>query len=272
MGVSMVSRWLMASVAGWILMVSIPLYGEDSYPLNIQLSGPAGLYDVARWKRDWPGCKFEDGIAEGRASIIESSDSKWLRITCQANQIGPEKGGIGWRKPIPSTSRLELAYRVMFSNDFEFVKGGKLPGLCGGPESVTGGNPANGKNGFSARFMWRADGRGEAYLYHVDQPSKYGESLRFPDDFRFPRGKPFLLVMRIDMNEIGKSDGTFEAWVKQGAEDAVKVIQRDNLRWRTTESVEIDSLLCEVFHGGNDSSWAPKKNCTVDLADFQLLE
>ena len=74
------------------------------------------------------------------------------------------------------------------------------------------------------------------------------------------------------MNEIDESYGSFEAWVKQGDEDALKVVHRDNLRWRTAESVQIDSLLCEVFHGGSDPSWAPKKSCTVDLADFQLLE
>ncbi len=247
-------------------------HGQDSYPIDIRLKGPIGPYDLARWKRDWPGCKSEDGISEGRVSIVNSSDRHWLRVTCQANQIGPEKGGITWRRPVPPTNRLELAYWVMFSKDFEFVKGGKLPGLCGGPESVTGGNPANGTNGFSARFMWRADGRGEVYVYHVDQPDKYGQSIPFPNTFRFPRGKPVMLIMRIDMNEVGQADGTLEAWVKQGEEDAEKVVYKDGLRWRTTETIQIDSLLCAVFHGGSDASWAPTKACTVDLADFKLLQ
>ncbi len=78
--------------------------------------------------------------------------------------------------------------------------------------------------------------------------------------------------MRIGMNEIDSADGTLEAWVKQDDQDALKVIHRDNLRWRTADSVQIDSLLCEVFHGGNDSSWAPKKTCTIDLANFRLSE
>ena len=268
----MISCFVTIGLTSLFMLASGAVYGQDSYPLKMRLSGPAGIYDVERWKQDWPGCKFEDGISEGRVSVIDSSNLKWLRVTCQANQIGPEKGGIGWRRPITSRNRLELAYEVLFSDDFEFVKGGKLPGLCGGPESVTGGNPANGANGFSARFMWRADGRGEAYIYHVDQPDKYGESIPFPDDFRFPRGKPVLLVMRIEMNEIGESNGAFEAWVKLGPDDALKVVHRDNIRWRTVESVQIDSLLCEVFYGGSDSSWAPKNDCAIDLANFQLLE
>ncbi len=270
----MTNRFLMMilSVSGIVMATSLCVYGQESYPLKIQLSGPAGKYDLTRWKQDWPGCKFEDGVTEGRTSLVESSDLKWLRVTCKADEIGPEQGGIGWRKPIPPTGRLELAYRVQFAEDFDFAKGGKLPGLAGGPDSVTGGRPANGKNGFSARFMWREDGRAEAYVYHMDQPGKYGESFPFSDDFRIPRGKPFMLIMRIDMNEVGQADGALEAWVKVGEEDAIKVIQRYDLRWRDDESIQIDSLMCQVFHGGNDASWAPKKDCTVDLADFQMLE
>ncbi len=265
--------WLATFSIGLVITIASSLaYGQDSYPLEIPLSGAAGLYDVTRWKQDWPGCKFEDGISEGRVSVIQLSQRNWLRVTCKAKSIGPEKGGIGWRKPIPPTDRVELAYWVNFSKDFEFVKGGKLPGLCGGPESVTGGNPADGSNGFSARFMWRADGRGEAYLYHLDQPDRYGESLPFPDDFQFPKGQPFLLVMRVGMNEIDGEDGSFEAWVQVGDEEARKVVHRDNLRWRTNESIHVDSLLCQVFYGGNDLSWAPTKDCTVDLSGFQLSE
>ncbi len=159
---------------------------SDEFPLEVALTGQAGSYDVKRWKQDWAGCKFEDGIAEGHASLIQDMGRNWLRITCAPNQIGPEKGGIGWRWPFEGNKQIELSYIVRFDKEFEFVKGGKLPGLCGGPESVTGGRPANGKNGFSARIMWRRDGRGEAYLYHMDQPDKYGESLPFPDNFRFP--------------------------------------------------------------------------------------
>ncbi len=246
------------------------VHSQESYPLEIRLSGPAGAYDLKRWKQDWPGCKGEDGVSEGRVSLIQSDQLKWLRVTCQANQIGPEKGGISWRRPIPAADRVELAYMVKFSEDFDFSKGGKLPGLCGGPESVTGGNKADGKNGFSARFMWRKDGRGEAYLYHMDQPNNYGESLPFPDDIKFPRNQPFKLIMRIDLNQLDGTTGDFEAWIQFGQQDAIKLMHRSDMRWRSTEDVQIDSVLCEVFHGGNDASWAPAKSCTVDLADFKL--
>ncbi len=107
---------------------STTVRAQESYPLEIRLSGPTGAYDVKRWKQDWPGCKSEDGVSEGRASIIEASNKKWLRATCRANQIGPSEGGIGWRKPIPPSNRIELAYQVKFSDDFDFVKAGSCQG------------------------------------------------------------------------------------------------------------------------------------------------
>jgi hypothetical protein len=56
-----------------------------------------------------------------------------------------------------------VTYEVAFDTDFDWVKGGKLPGLRGGPDpnNCSGGNQANGTNCFSSRVMWRTDGAGE---------------------------------------------------------------------------------------------------------------
>jgi hypothetical protein len=56
-----------------------------------------------------------------------------------------------------------ISYEVAFDSGFDWVKGGKLPGLRGGPDpnNCSGGNQANGTNCFSSRLMWRTDGAGE---------------------------------------------------------------------------------------------------------------
>lgn len=56
-----------------------------------------------------------------------------------------------------------LKYSVFFPAGFEFVKGGKLPGLYGGKTGCTGGDLAI--DCFSTRLMWREAGQGELYLY-----------------------------------------------------------------------------------------------------------
>ena len=56
-----------------------------------------------------------------------------------------------------------LTYEVAFASNFDFVKGGKLPGLRGGPDpdGCSGGNASTGSNCFSTRLMWRKQGAGE---------------------------------------------------------------------------------------------------------------
>jgi hypothetical protein len=121
--------------------------------------------------------------------VAREDGGKAFRVDYTPGQIGPEKGGVGWRFPIGKTAVAQLTYTVRFAADFDWVKGGKLPGLSGGPANVSGGRPADGTNGFSARLMWRKDGRGEAYVYHKNQKGGlWGQlclSRRFPLSDRY---------------------------------------------------------------------------------------
>ena len=239
-------------------------------PISVMLSGKDGAYSEEHWKQDWPGCEFEDGIKEGHVSLKERDGSKWLRVNYAIGGIGPEKGGAGWRWPIGSHEAAELSYTVRFNEDFDFVKGGKLPGFCGGPENVSGGRPSNGTNGFSARLMWRADGRGEAYIYHKNQPEKYGQSYAFPEDFRFVTGKPIQVRLAVTMNTPAKRDGTLRVWITQPGQSERLVVQQTDMEWRNTASYGVDSLYFESFHGGNDSSWAPTRACWAEFGQLKV--
>lgn len=53
-----------------------------------------------------------------------------------------------------------LEYSVYFPDGFDWVHGGKLPGLHGGDMHCTGGDKSNGDNCFSTRLMWREGGKG----------------------------------------------------------------------------------------------------------------
>jgi hypothetical protein len=56
-----------------------------------------------------------------------------------------------------------LSYEMAFDSGFDWVKGGKLPGLRGGPAiyDCDGGSQPNGTDCFSTRVMWRTNGQGE---------------------------------------------------------------------------------------------------------------
>ncbi|KAF5362794.1 hypothetical protein D9757_011023 [Collybiopsis confluens] len=79
----------------------------------------------------------------------------------------PQGGAEFYAHPIDLSraQNVSLTYRVFFPADFEWVLGGKLPGLYGGKEGCSGGKDAQEMGCFSTRLMWRKDGAGELYLY-----------------------------------------------------------------------------------------------------------
>lgn len=256
-------------LSSFLLVGSAILSLHAAEPLTVTFRGAPGPYTVERWKQDWPGCGFQDGIKEGHASLVRRDNANWLRVTYAVGQIGPEKGGVGWRWPIGNHESAELRYTVHFSKDFDWVKGGKLPGLCGGPDNVSGGRPATGTNGFSARLMWRKDGRGEAYVYHKNQPERYGESFPFPADFRFPTDAPVHVRLAVTMNTPGKRDGTMRVWIGVSEEKEKLLVERTDMEWRTVDTFGVDSLYFETFHGGSDSSWAPTRECWAEFGELR---
>lgn len=263
--------FLEVCLLGWFtLCVWGVTLADTPAPIAVALSGGSGPYTVQCWRRDWPGCGFEGGVRESRVEVIQEGKERWLRVNFATGQIGPERGGAGWRWPFGRWETAELCYTVRLSPDFDFVKGGKLPGLCGGPENVSGGRPANGTNGFSARLMWRKGGRGEAYVYHKNQKGDYGDSFSFPEEFRFPTGVPVRVRLAVTMNRPRKRDGTLRVWIALPSQKERLLVDRDDMEWRSNDSFGVDSLYFETFHGGGDSSWAPSRPCWAEFSGLEV--
>lgn len=233
--------------------------------IKFEFGGKSGPYTVEQWKKDWPGCMYEDGLAEGRGELIRHGNTSWLKLRYPAGSYGSDAGDAGWRFDFGRREAVELRYQVCFGEDFDFVKGGKLPGLCGGPETITGGDKVNGLEGFSARVMWRKDGRGQAYVYHMHQKSKYGDEFDFPEGFRFVPGEPTEIRLRVDMNKAGKRDGQLRIWANQQL-----VVERTDLQWRKGSTYGVDSILFNTFHGGGDAAWAPNRDVWAEFGGFQV--
>jgi len=241
--------------------------------VKVTFGGLVGPYSVGQWQKDWPGCGWQDGVEEGNASLIDREGTRYLRVDYQPGKIGPGENGCGWRFPVGTRETAELRYTVRFGPGFEWVKGGKLPGLCGGPENVSGGRPADGTNGFSARLMWRAEGKGEAYLYHKNQPDRYGDRVAFPDDFRFPTETAIRVRMRVTMNEPSRKNGKIQVWIRTGDDETAperEVVHRTDLEWRSVPAFGVDSLYFETFYGGSDKSWAPQQASWAEFGEISV--
>ncbi|MGL5083844.1 MAG: polysaccharide lyase [Microcoleaceae cyanobacterium] len=163
---------------------------------------------------------------------------------------------------IPSKDALKLSYFVRFAENFDFVKGGKLPGLFGGTET-SGGNIPDGTNGFSTRFMWRKQGDGEVYAY-LPSSEEYGTSIG-RGAWQFQPGVWHHLEQELTLNQPGLENGRIRVWV-----DGKLVLDRDKLMFRTTEQLKIEGIFFSTFFGGGDPSWATPKDTYVDFAAFSV--
>ncbi len=196
----------------------------------------------------------------------------------KALEVRYPKGGIGGpsgyqflcRFPalgLRPCSGARLSYRVRFDAGFDFVKGGKLPGLGGGANN-TGGSPPNGRDGWSARLMWRPGGRVVHYLYHPGQAGVYGDDLEWTrggEPVRFTPGRWARVESRVRLNTPGRSDGEVEGYF-----DGVRVLAAGGLRFRDVPDLALDVFYFSTFFGGAEPDWAPSKDEAARFADFRI--
>ncbi|KEI41007.1 polysaccharide lyase family 14 protein [Mixia osmundae IAM 14324] len=137
-------------------------------------------------------------------------------------------GGFGFNAipmPISGSNNVSLAYSVFFPKDFDFVLGGKLPGLYGGHTACSGGVAA--EDCFSTRLMFRKNGMGELYLYAARDKqvealctlpplswcdAVYGMSIG-RGSWTFKTGEWTNIRQDIWLNTPGKANGGFNIWV-----------------------------------------------------------
>lgn len=165
--------------------------------------------------------------------------------------------------PLGDHEEMWLSYRVFVEEGFEPVKGGKLPGLAGG-NFPSGGDGADGTDGFSARFMWRPDNTLYVYAYHPDRPGQFGEA--FDTTAQLPIGRWAIITQHVRMNTgPGEFDGEVSVWV-----DGRLALEQTGVRWRTTGDFGADVFAYSSFYGGNASDWAPPDTNYIRFSDVRV--
>jgi hypothetical protein len=190
----------------------------------------------------------------------------YLQVSYPAGSSSPSSG-----KPGGAQARLTmvagpivdatLTYQIRFPVGFQWVKGGKLPGLCGG-QCWTGSN--NGAGGWTTRFMWRASGAGEVLLSDATTTG-YGTDLGRGSWAFLADGRWHSLSQHIHLNTPGLADGFVD--VQYGG---ISVGHFTGITFRTDLTTRIDSLMFSTFYGGSDSTWAPTANEHIDFASFHV--
>ena len=228
--------------------------------------------DAQKGVRQGFGTKRSWGV-DDNVELLDASatglDQPGLRIHYPEGTSSPgdtEDGGAGFYsnpKGLKGAEQACLTYQVRFEPGFNFVKGGKLPGLFGG-EAPSGGEKVDGENGFSMRFMWREAGQGELYEYVVNKDQEYGASVG-RGLWSFPTGEWVTIEQELVLNTPGEKDGLARVWI-----NGVPVLEQGNIVYRTTDELTIDGLMFSTFFGGNGKDWRTPRDQYADFADFRF--
>ncbi len=179
----------------------------------------------------------------------------------QANTFG---GGNGHnlRIPLPPARDSQLEYRIRFDGNYDFSRGGKIPGLAGG-SAPTGCVDTNG-SGFSARMMWRENGRLIGYVYDNNQSSDCGAAIN--TGFSFKTNQWYRVKERVKLNTGRTGNGILQVWV-----DDQMVINRSNLAYMNeSPTARVDWLLFHTFYGGSSQDWAPSRQTSVSYSEIYV--
>ncbi|KAG9221131.1 hypothetical protein CCMSSC00406_0005430 [Pleurotus cornucopiae] len=192
-----------------------------------------------------------------------------LQATYPAGSFSHESGGAQFYNLWNNTNgnpfqSMIVSYELAFPQDFDWVKGGKLPGLRGGLNSTgcSGGNEPDGRDCLSARLMWRRNGNGEAYLY-IPKPNGLCDerSISCNDDFGISvsRGSFVLtpaqwyrITMLVQVNNPPHiANGNLRIYFNDE-----EVIRQQDLQFRAVDSLTVNGFFFSTFFGGGDNSWA----------------
>jgi hypothetical protein len=243
--------------------------GAELLRVDFEARSP-GPYTMGMMGEDFGESEsWNNGLDEGRAVVVEDADGHHLHVAFPAGKFGPQDGGVQFMVRLPeSQDELFLAYRLRFAGDFQFVKGGKLPGLVGGSAPTGCGlDPEVVASGFSARMMWRTGGVAVQLMYTSTMIDTCGDDFPYAAcgaGVRFSPGAWHRVVHRMRMNTPGLPDGIAEAWL-----DGSLALARHDVAFRGQgHDFRIDGLYFSTFFGGGDASWAPAADQAIDFDDF----
>jgi hypothetical protein len=233
-----------------------------------------GSFTGARWLEAWdPKATMAYG-AENASVVDDARFGRVLRVRYPAGssshsyaKAGHAEGGFEFKARLPAAGRsrsTRLSYWLRFAPNFPWVRGGKLPGLCGGT-CPGGGAPVSGLDGWSMRFMWRPDGAGEEYGYIL--PARpYGTELGL-GAWKFTTGEWHRLTQDLVLNADGAPSGESRVWFDADPETAPPTFEAKDLTYRRDET-PADTLFFSTFFGGHDEAWATPVDTFIDFADF----
>jgi hypothetical protein len=151
-----------------------------------------------------------------------------------------------------------LSYSVLVPADFEFGRGGALPGLGGGDAE------ARTADRFVARTAWRHGGSGGATLRRQSGGETHS-TIADRDGFAFPRGRWVRLEQEVVLNTPKQADGILRVWA-----DGRLAVERSDVTYRLRPEVTLSGVAVDVFYGSEEGGGLAPADAKVSLTPLEL--
>jgi hypothetical protein len=204
-------------------------------------------------------CRFSDEVASVASGVLTTS----YPAGSSSPSAGKPFGGAQICEPfaVGPLRTATLSYQVRFPVGFQFVMGGKLPGIYGGIEPFSGGKHTS--DGWSLRMMWRTNGAAEVYSY-TSTTVGYGDEYGKGNFSWLADGQWHTVTETATLNTPGASNGSVTL-----AYDGTVYITQGGLAITNT-STPATGLFFSTFYGGHDASWAPTADMHIDFRNFTV--
>ena len=194
-----------------------------------------------------PGLGFQPLVGRALQVVIPQGQKSGLNLLYKFKQeIGEEPEEIFFR------------YYLRLGNDWApTVQGGKLPGIAGTyGKAGWGGRRSDGRNGWSMRGSFGLLGTQGAppgrtpvgtYAYHARMGGRYGDgwSWTMGGPGSLARDRWYCIEQQVKMNSMRWDDGLMRVWI-----DGELAFEQGSVRYRDIETLKIDRIWMNVYHGG----------------------
>ncbi|MHC4703946.1 MAG: polysaccharide lyase, partial [Planctomycetota bacterium] len=200
-------------------------------------------------------------------AVSSDPEQKFEPLSGKAIRIRVDRGGhygasimYRFREQIGAEpEEIYFRYYLRFADDWNPQRGGKLPGISGTYNRAGwGGRPSDGRNGWSARCLFRGQSDGKTpvgfYCYHADMKGRYGSGWTWEQQKRgyLANNRWYCIEQYARMNTPGKNDGILRAWV-----DGKPAFEKTDIRMRDVETLKIEAIWLNVYLGG---TWTSKSD------------
>ncbi len=229
--------------------------GFDEHP------GAFKPYTEAMVQQEWAGTSGYKGL-DGRTLVGNSV----IQAFYPKGKILGQVTGFTWFTKLSDTPQEAIMeYKLKFEKGFDWTKGGKLPGLCGG--TCPRGCTDDSTGGFTTRLMWQRDAGMIVYAYY---PTKDKDQNNCGEHWDFSKTIAddtwVTLRQHVKLNTPGQFDGALKMYM-----DGQLVQTKDDALFRLDDKVAIDFAYITTYVGGSSvADFAPDHDQHVQFDSFKV--